>query len=237
MKRLLVSVRGKKEAIEAVKGGASIADAEYPTSALGTPYPLNIFSIRQNLPKRILVSTNIGEEQARRSTAAQAALGVATSGADIIKVGFANMKFEDAKYLARSIIRTVRHWYPKKKVIPSFFADDDLVKIFNPLIEGPILGSKIKADGILIDTFNKSNGKKLSDYFTYKEIKIFVENCHKNKLEAWVAGSIIKEELPYYWEINVDVICVRNAACEKGAERMGRVKSNIVRELVETIPK
>ena len=71
MQKLLVSVRGKTEALEAVKGGALIVDAEYPTSALGTPYPLNIWTIRQSVSKNILVSTNIGEEQARRSTAAR----------------------------------------------------------------------------------------------------------------------------------------------------------------------
>ena len=237
MQKLLVSIRGKNEALEAVKGGAKIVDAEYPTSALGTPYPLNIYTIRQCLPKRILVSTNIGEEQVRRSTAAQAALGVATAGADIIKAGFASMTFEETEYLARIVVRTVKHWYLKKKIIPSFFADDDLVKIFNPLIEGPTLGKKIKADGILIDTFDKANGKRLSDYFTYNEIKQLTKDCHKNKIEAWIAGSITKEELPYYWETGVDVICVRGAACEKCDDRMGKVKSSIVKELVQTISK
>ena len=32
--RLLVSVRGSKEALAAVRGGAQIADVEYPASAL-----------------------------------------------------------------------------------------------------------------------------------------------------------------------------------------------------------
>ena len=39
---LLVSVRGPQEALAAAEGGAHIADVEYPASALGTPYPLNI---------------------------------------------------------------------------------------------------------------------------------------------------------------------------------------------------
>jgi hypothetical protein len=42
MQRLLVSVRGPNEAVAAAKGGAHIADVEFPGSALGTPYPLNI---------------------------------------------------------------------------------------------------------------------------------------------------------------------------------------------------
>ena len=48
--KLLISVRGKKEAIDAYRGGAHIIDVEYPKSALGTPYPLNIQAVRKALP-------------------------------------------------------------------------------------------------------------------------------------------------------------------------------------------
>ncbi|MEW6715801.1 MAG: (5-formylfuran-3-yl)methyl phosphate synthase [Nitrospirota bacterium] len=51
MQRLLVSVRGPREALAAIKGGAHIADVEYPASALGTPYPLNIMTVRNRLNK------------------------------------------------------------------------------------------------------------------------------------------------------------------------------------------
>jgi (5-formylfuran-3-yl)methyl phosphate synthase len=236
MKKLLVSVRGKTEAIEAVKGGAKIADVEFPKSALGTPYPLNIWTIRQSVPKRVLVSTNIGEEQPRRSTAAQAALGVAIAGADIIKAGLAEMEFKDAFYLAKIIVRTVKYWYPRKQVIPTFFADTRLAKILDPIEEAPALASKVNADGVLIDTFDKKKGKRLIDYYDYDDMKVFVRACHKRRIEAWIAGSITKEELPFFWEIGVDVICVRGAACGKTDDRMGKVKKEIVRGLVRTIP-
>ena len=223
--------------MEAVNGGAHIADAEYPASALGTPYPLNIWTIRQSIAKRVLVSTNIGEEQARRSTAAQAVLGVATAGADIIKAGLAGMNFKDASYLADSIVRTVKHWYPKKIVIPTLFADTKLAKILDPIEEAPVLASKVKADGVLIDTFDKKHGKRLIDYYDYDDIITFVKTCHKRHLQAWIAGSITKEELPFFWKTGVDVICVRGAACGRTDDRMGRVKTEIVKELVKTIPK
>ena len=236
MQRLLVSVRGKTEAIEAVRGGAHIADAEYPASALGTPYPLNIWTIRKAVPKRVPVSTNIGEEQARRSTAAQAVLGVATAGADIIKAGLAGMDNKEATYLANSIVRTVKHWYPHKQVIPTFFADTKLAKILDPIEEAPALASKVRADGVLIDTFEKKKGKRLVDYYDYDDIRHFVRACHKRQIEAWIAGSITKEELHFFWETGVDVICVRGAACGKTEDRMGQVKSGIVAELTKTIP-
>jgi uncharacterized protein (UPF0264 family) len=236
MQRLLVSVRGKNEALEAVNAGAHIVDAEYPASALGTPYPLNIWTIRKNIPKRVLVSTNIGEEQARRSTAAQASLGVATAGADIIKAGLAGTNFNDASYLADSIVRTVKHWYPRKLVIPTFFADPDLAEILDPIKEAPALASKVKADGVLIDTLDKAKGKRLIDYFDYDHIQAFVKICHKHHLQAWIAGSITKDQLLLFWETGVDVICVRGAACGKTEDRMGKVRRDIVEDLVRTIP-
>ena len=235
MKKLLISVRGPKEALESVSGGAQIADVEFPESALGTPYPLNIKAVRKSLPKRVLVSTNIGEEQLKRSTACQAALGVALAGADVVKAGLAGLKYEEAEYLGRLIVRSVKEWFPRKKVIPAFFADPKLSKKFNPVTEGPQLAKAIKADGVLIDTFNKKRGKCLLDYISLQEIEKFAKACHKNRLEAWIAGSITKAQFPTLWETGVDVICVRSAACE-GRGRFGKVSSKIVAELVATIP-
>lgn len=241
MQRLLVSVRGPKEAIEAIKGGAHIADAEYPASALGTPYPLNIMTVRNRLNKsgykKIPVSTNIGEVPGVRASSCQAALGVATAGADLIKCGMAELCYEPAEYLGKQLVRTIKKFYRNKKVYPAVFVDDDMQRFFKPFKEGAKLIREIHADGLLIDTFNKSIGKGLLDYCTVKDIKSFVTECHKYKKEAWIAGSIRKDELSELWATGVDVICVRGAACEsKGNGRFGEVKAKIVAELVATMP-
>lgn len=242
MQRLLVSVRGPKEAIEAIKGGAHIADAEYPASALGTSYPLNIMTVRNRLNrsgyKKIPVSTNIGEVPGVRASSCQAALGVATAGADIIKCGMAELSFKPAVYLGNQMVRTIKKFYRKKIVIPAVFVDDDMIRYFDPFSEGVDLIKEINADGILIDTFNKAIGKGLLDYCTPKDLKVFVAKCHRAGKEAWIAGSIKKEELPVLWSTGVDVICVRGAACEqKGNGRFGEVKARIVAELVSTMSK
>ena len=57
----------------------------------------------------------------------------------------------------------------------------------------------MKADGLLVDTFDKGLGKGLLDYYTLGDIRRFVKKCHDRKLEAWLAGSIAKEELPDLW--------------------------------------
>lgn len=240
--KLLVSIRGSNEALEAAKGGAHIADVEYPASALGTPYPLNIHTVRTELNKanfsNVLVSTNIGEVQQVRASACQAALGVAIAGADLIKFGLAEQSPEAAIYLARNIVRTVKSLASgSKKLYPAVFVDEDMTRFFKPLEHGIDLVNESGADGLLIDTYNKLIGKSLLDYMSIDDIKKFVDDMHSINKEAWIAGSIQEFELPKLWKTDVDVICVRGAACSsvEGKGRFGKVKSNIVSKLVDTI--
>ncbi len=243
MQRLLVSVRGPKEAISAVKGGCHIADVEYPASALGTPYPLNILSVRQRLNeagfRNVAVSTNIGEMPQNRANACQAALGVATAGANLIKFGLAELPLDAAIYQAQTIIRSVRKFYIKVKLCPAIFVDKALQRFLKPFEEGLELVRMSKANGILIDTFEKSIGMGLLDYCTITDISKLAKELHAAKKQIWVAGSISLEEAKDLWDANVDVICVRSAACKpaKGPGRFGRVDKDRVAQLVDTIPK
>jgi len=242
MQKLLVSVRGPKEALEAAKGGANIADVEYPASALGTPYPLNILSVRNQLNrtnyKNVLVSTNIGEVQQIRASSCQAALGVSIAGADLIKFGLAEQAPDAAIYLADNIVRTVKKIAGKsKKLFPAVFVDDDMNRFFKPLIDGPDLVVESKADGLLIDTFNKLIGKGLLDYISLNDISNFVDKMHSIKKEAWIAGSITRNELPELWKTGIDVICVRGAACANSDNngRFGLVTKSNVENLIKTM--
>lgn len=238
MQRLLVSVRGKAEALEAVRGGAHIVDVEYPGSALGTPYPLNVHAVRVAVPPRVQVSTNIGELQLNRGTACQAAVGVAVAGADIVKAGLAQMSERDAAYLAKSIVRTVRRLVPRSQVVLALFADPEMArKYVDPIQAGPSIASAVSANGVLVDTFDKSKGKGLLDYLTLAQLRTFVQRCHKEGLEAWLAGSITLEQMRELWDTAVDVICVRAAATQPEAQegRFAPVTSERVRRLAATL--
>lgn len=241
--RLLVSVRGSIEALAAAKGGAHIADVEYPASALGTPYPLNISAVRGRLNDsgfgRVRVSTNIGERQSERPNACQAALGVAVAGADLIKFGLAELPIEPAAYLGREIVRTVRRWYPKHTLVPAVFVDKDNVRFFDPFEEGVDLVRRIKADALLIDTYEKAIGKGLLDYCSVDDVRRLAQRLRRAKKELWIAGSIQLNELTELWATGVAVICVRGAACASGttAGRFGRVTEARVRELIATMPR
>jgi len=243
MQRLLVSVRGPKEALAAARGGAQLADVEYPGSALGTPYPLNILAVCGRLRsagfQRVRISTNIGEEQRTRGTSCQAALGVALAGATHIKFGLAGETLEAGTYVGRAIVRTVRHFFGRrKKVIPAVFVDEDLLRYLDPFAEGPRLAQACQADALLIDTFNKSSGVGLLDRCTPKDIASTVRKLHRYGQELWVAGSLTRDELPVLWAAGVDVVCVRGAACSagRGSGRFGAIAEHLVHELAETIP-
>lgn len=238
--KLLVSVRGAIEALAAARGGALIADVEFPASALGTPYPLNVAAVLARLRSghpRVTVSTNIGEIQHNRANACQAAVGIATAGAELIKFGLAELPLKAAAYQGREIVRTVRKWFPRKKLYPAVFVDTEMQRYFDALGESPTLAKQIGADGVLIDTFEKGTGKGLLDYVSAKEIAAWIHKLHAMKKEGWLAGSITREELPELWNTGADVICVRGAACAKqrGAGRFGAVNTAIVRQLVATL--
>lgn len=240
MGRLLVSVRGPKEALAAAQGGAHIADVEHPGSALGTPYPLNIKAVRDALDgagfSDLLISTNIGEEQPVRSSACQAALGVAIAGANYVKCGLAGLDPKAAAYLGRNLIRTVKEWCPECMVYPAVFPEEEFAISFDPLTDGPELVKAIESDGLLIDTFRKDIGKGLLDYFNLDQLRKFADNLHSFDTEAWIAGGLSRGDLASLWATGIDVICVRGAACEPidGLMRFGTVRSDIVRALVET---
>ena len=237
MGRLWVSVRGPNEALAAAEGGAHIADVEYPASALGTPYPLNIRAVRQHLDdagfKDTPISTNIGEEQPVRSTACQAALGVAVAGADYIKFGLAGFNLKSAIYLARNVVRSVREWFPECKVYPAVFPEEEFAACLDPLTEGPKLVKETDCDGLLIDTFDKNIDKGLLDYYSPEQIAEFAADLHAIGKGAWIAGSVTKDQLPDLWSTGIDVICVRGAACEAATSpRFGAVRSELVANLL-----
>ncbi len=240
--RLLVSVRGPTEALAAAEGGTHIADVEHPSTALGTPYPLNIKAVRERLDRggfsRVPISTNIGEEQRVRSSACQAALGVAVAGADYVKCGFAGLDPKAAADLGRNIVRSVKEWCPDAKVYPAVFPEEEFALSFDPLTDGPRLVEEVECDGLLIDTLRKESGLGLLDYYDLEQLHRFVESLHAMGREAWLAGSITLEALPGLWDAGADVVCVRAAACERNDDlnRFGAVRSDLVRELVSTLP-
>jgi hypothetical protein len=163
---------------------------------------------------------------------------VAFAGADIIKVGLAELSVDEAKHVMRNVTQQIRFFFKKRPrvMITTLFADAPLRKYADPLKWGADISVYAKTSGVLVDTFDKKCGNGLLDWLSIEDIARFVKSCHEHHQEAWIAGSITLRQLPSLWLTGVDVICVRGAACEKGSGRTGKVDSNSVRELIATIP-
>jgi uncharacterized protein (UPF0264 family) len=244
-------------------GGAGIIDIENPETALGNVRPLDILKIRRTA-LNCQVSCNIGEEQIlytkagdgefhlkskkeMAAKAAQAALGVASCGVNIIKVGLDNMESDVVELVLSEIVQSLNRVFPIVQVCPVFFANEykNYESKVNPFIEGVEIATKCKADAIMVDTreITKKNKITLVPYngpidfnghiCTLDEIQRFVDFCHKEGLECMLAGSVQLSQVAALWATGCDGIAVRGSVGGRGYP-----KEKVNRELVsQMVPK
>jgi len=232
---LLVSPRDEEEALEAVAGGADIIDVKNPAEgSLGANFPWIIKRIRRLVPRNIEVSAAIGDMPNLPGTASLAALGAAVSGVNYVKVGLLGPRiFDDAVSLMRSVVRTVKEYKRKVKVVAAAYADWERAGTIDPLLV-PDIARKSGAQVAMIDTRVK-DGKRLFDFLSLDKLSVFVERSHGMGILSALAGSLQKDDIPVLAKLEVDVIGVRRAAVE-GIDRVsGRISRRKVRELAEVI--
>jgi uncharacterized protein (UPF0264 family) len=233
--KLLISPVDKKEAVEAIAGGANIIDVKNPKEgALGANFPWIIKRIRQITPKNIEVSCTLGDVPNLPGAISLAALGAATTGVDYIKAGLYGLKTkEEAVYLMQSVTKAVRDYNSSIKVVAAGYADARRVGSVNPMLI-PDIAHEAEADIAMIDTAIK-DGKNLFAFLTINQLRNFVNAAHDHGLEAALAGSLRKEDLPTVYALGADVVGLRGAACTHGDRVDGRITRETVRELVEVV--
>ena len=233
--KLLVSVTNKKEALEAIKGGAHIIDVKNPKEgSLGANFPRIIGQVKKIVPNNIEMSATIGDLPNLPGTASLAALGAAVSGADYVKAGlFGVKKMEEAVSLMKEVCRAVKDYNAVLKVIASGYADFQEVNCLNPL-KLPSIARKTEADGVLIDMKVKSQ-KKLFDYLSDDTLRNFVEESHKYGLIAALAGGLDKEDIPRLLDLRADVVGIRRAVLAHKDRVSGLVQSVSVMEFTKII--
>lgn len=235
--KLLVSPRDEIEALEAVAGGADIIDVKNPTEgSLGANFPWIIKRIRKLVPRNIEVSAAIGDMPNLPGTASLAALGAVVSGVNYVKVGLLGSRtFDDAVSLMRSVVRTVKEYRTKVRVVAAAYADWERAGTIDPLLV-PDIARKSGSHVAMIDTKVK-DGKRLFDFLSLDKLSVFVERSQGMGILSALAGSLQKDDIPVLAKLNVDVIGVRRAALE-GIDRVsGRISRRKVRELAEVIKK
>ncbi|MEM3069058.1 MAG: (5-formylfuran-3-yl)methyl phosphate synthase [Nitrososphaerales archaeon] len=233
--KLLVSISDADEALSAFKGGADIIDIKNPKEgALGANFPWVIAKVRKILGYKAQISATIGDMPNLPGTASLAALGVVYSGANYVKVGlFGTNSFDDALYMMKNVVRSVKDRDSKVKVIASGYADYAEFKGLNPLLL-PSIAYKAEASGVLIDVKNKG-ASKLFDFLDSSQLQAFVDESHKLDLTVALAGGLGKEDVIQIQELGADIIGVRRAVCEKIDDHFGRVQENFVSDFVREI--
>ena len=233
--KLLISPLNEKEASEAIAGGADIIDVKNPQEgALGANFPWVIKRIREITPKNIKVSCTLGEVPNLPGSISLAALGAASLGVDYIKVGLYGFKTpEEAVFLLQNVNKAAKECNPKIKVVAAGYADAERIGALDPLLI-PEIASKAQVDLAMIDTAVK-DGKNIFNFLTVKQLENFVDGAHKLGLEAALAGSLRKQDLPMVYCLGADVAGLRGAACTDSDRDNGQITRKLVQELVETV--
>ena len=233
--KLLISPKNTKEAVEAIAGGSDIIDVKNPAEgALGANYPWVIKQIKKVTPKNVEVSCTLGEVPNLPGSISLAALGAATLGVDYVKVGLYGLKTsKEATFLLQSVNKAAKECNPKIKVVATGYADAQKIGSVDPLLI-PEIACDAQVDVAMLDTAVK-DGKNLFDYLTLEQLKKFVNATHDLGLEAALAGSLRKQDLPVVYGLGADVVGLRGAACTNSDRNKGQMTRNLVSELVETL--
>ena len=235
-----------------------VVDAEHMQQALGPATLTEIFKIRKSIGEGVYISTNVSEtpqivravetgKMDPRSTAALTASKVISAlraGADVVKVGFANLDPYKGDLRSSDVARQMKLVRgmvddvvrERLLVFPLSRADGryPLISVFFPEVginsvgERPMdiarmaieLTTRAGWQGVLIDTFEKYSGRRYKDFFSVDDTRELAKLAHKGRIEFWIAGSIRRQEVGPYVKAGVDLICFGGAARHESGIRV-----------------
>jgi uncharacterized protein (UPF0264 family) len=233
--KLLISPKDEAEALEAIAGGADIIDVKNPLEgSLGANYPWVIKNIKQFTPAGVEVSCTLGDAPNLPGSFSLAALGAASLGVDYVKVGLYGVKtLDEGVYFLEQINRAAKLVNSKIKVAAAGYADAKKIGSLAPSFI-PEVASKAHVDIAMLDTAIK-DGKTLFDNQTIAQLDSFVASARGFGLQVALAGSLRKQDLPAVYDLGVDLVGLRGAACTGGDRNGGRINRQLVAELANTI--
>jgi hypothetical protein len=211
MMRLMISVVSAEEARAAMAGGAEILDVKNPAEgSLGAQSPSVICEIKSLVSDRVELSAAIGDMPNLPGTAALAALGAATCGADYIKVGLHGPRTElEAITLLCAVRQAVLEF--KTSVIAAGYADFMRAGTLNPM-NLPAIATSAGVRGFLLDTAIK-DGQSLLAFMDLPALRLLVEQAHGAGLFIGLAGALRAQDLASLRDIGADIIGLRSAVC------------------------
>jgi len=232
--KLLVSPKNIKEAKITIEAGADYVDCKNPKEgSLGANFPWIIRKMKELIPENNnqLLSAAIGDFPYLPGTASLAALGAATSGADIIKVGLKGPKNEqEAIELMDRVVRAVKEFNKNILIVAAGYADYSRIEGSPEFLSIPYITSKSNADIAMLDTYIKDD-KNLLDFLTIQQLKEFRKRAKENDLKVALAGRLRIEDIDKIKKISPDIIGVRSAVCNGFDRNNGEINSNLILKL------
>lgn len=214
--KLLLTVIDKSECFNALRAGCDILDIKNPKEgSLGAALPWVISGIKRSVPASTRLSIALGDIFYLPGTIALAVLGAAQFKPDYLKVGLKGIKSKlQAKQLLSNLVKTTAcSPAPAAKLVAAGYAEYDEIGSIPPVLI-PKIAFQTGARVAMVDTFNK-NGRSILEIMPLAEIKRFIDQCHKYRLMAALAGGLTLPEVDIVRQSGVDIIGVRGAVCCK----------------------
>jgi len=218
-----------EEARAALSGGADILDVKNPKEgSLGANFPWSIKAVTELVGGRVPVSATIGDLDYKPGTASLAALGAAFSGADYIKAGLLGVRSaEQAEDMVKNIVRAVKGYDRRKKVVASAYSDYSRVGSIPPMLL-PAVAESSGADVVMVDTAIK-DGRSTFEFMNEQGLSEFISAGKSLGLEVAIAGTIGFGDLNLLNRIDPDIIGVRGIVC--GGDRKSSIRPELVNKL------
>jgi uncharacterized protein (UPF0264 family) len=201
----LASVTSADEASLALAGGADVIDCKDPKSgALGALPEATVREIVARIGGRLPVSATVGDLPSDPKVLTAAAVTMAATGVDIVKVGF----FGDTD--ARAAIAALgQERLSGVRLVAVLMADQkpDFTLISH-------LAAHTFA-GVMLDTADKSAGR-LTSILAADSLSEFVETARAHHLMCGLAGSLRMEDIAGLASHGPDILGFRGALCASG---------------------
>jgi uncharacterized protein (UPF0264 family) len=211
MTKLLVSVRSAEEAVVALEGGADVVDVKEPRNGALGAAELKVWKeVAAVVGSRTVASVALGEllDEAVERLAGQ------TAGFAFAKMGLAGC---GGVTNWRGRWRGVAKGLPLGTLgVPVAYADWQTADS-PPVNDVLMLAATLPAKLLLIDTFDKSNGR-LTEHLAraaLAEVAVMAEECG---VELALAGSLRPDDIAMLLKLAPAYIGVRGAACSGGRD-------------------
>lgn len=218
----LASVTNADEAEIALVGGADIIDCKDPASgALGALPPTTVREIVERVHGRLPTSATVGDLPSDPDVLTAAALAMAATGIDVVKIGFFGSEDPRPAISALGAVRS-----GSTELIAVLMADCH--PDFSVLPDLAVAGFA----GVMLDTADKAAGR-LTSVLSIGRITEFVRMARDHDLFVGLAGSLRESDIAMLSRLQPDMLGFRGALCSGG--RGGAIEAPLVAQVRRAI--